>query len=56
LDALEYYEINRNVIRFQQYNATPQTSGIIEDWFSANGFIFETIKKLASSESRLEPN
>ena len=48
--------MNRKVIPFQQDNATPQTSGITEDWFSANGFIFETIKKMASSESKLEPN
>ncbi|KAG2211762.1 hypothetical protein INT46_003702 [Mucor plumbeus] len=56
LDTLEYYDMNRNVIRFQQDNATPHTSGITQVWFSAKGFIFETIKKLTSSESRLEPN
>ncbi|KAG2191930.1 hypothetical protein INT46_011851 [Mucor plumbeus] len=33
LDTLEYYDMNRNVIRFQQDNATPHTSGITkEDW------------------------
>jgi hypothetical protein len=43
LDTLEYYDMNRNVIRFQQYNATPHTSGITQGWFSANGFIFELL-------------
>ncbi|KAG2192161.1 hypothetical protein INT46_009395 [Mucor plumbeus] len=36
LDTLEYYDMNCNVIRFQQDNATPHTSGITQDWFSAN--------------------
>ena len=44
LETLEYYDMNRNVIRFQQDNATPHNSGITQDWFSANGFIFETIR------------
>jgi hypothetical protein len=44
LDALEYYNINRNVIPFQQDNATPHTSGIIQGWLGANGIIFETIR------------
>ncbi|KAG2193410.1 hypothetical protein INT46_003493 [Mucor plumbeus] len=44
LDTLEYYDMNRNVIRFQQDNAMPHASGITQDWFSANGFIFEMIR------------
>ncbi|KAG2204370.1 hypothetical protein INT46_001537 [Mucor plumbeus] len=31
LDTLEYYDMNRNVIRFQQDNATRHTSGTTQD-------------------------
>jgi hypothetical protein len=31
LDTLEYYDMNCNVIRFQQSNVTPRTSGITQD-------------------------
>ncbi|KAG2206449.1 hypothetical protein INT46_006977 [Mucor plumbeus] len=44
LDTLEYYDMNRNVIRFQQDNATPHAFGITQDWLSANDFIFGTIR------------
>ncbi|KAG2206616.1 hypothetical protein INT46_009852, partial [Mucor plumbeus] len=56
LDTLEYYDMDRNVIRFQQDNATPHTSEIILDWFSSNGFIFETIRDWPARESRFKPN
>ncbi|KAG2212768.1 hypothetical protein INT46_010728 [Mucor plumbeus] len=55
LDTLEYYDMNRNVIRFQQDNATPHTSGITQDWFSANGFIFETIRDWPAQSPDLNP-
>ncbi|KAG2189831.1 hypothetical protein INT46_004595 [Mucor plumbeus] len=55
LDTLEYYDMDRNVIRFQQDNATPHTSGITQDWFSANGFIFETIRDWPSQSLDLNP-
>jgi hypothetical protein len=46
LNPLEYYDINRNVICFQQHNVTPHASQITQDWFSANGFISETFSNL----------
>ncbi|KAG2208413.1 hypothetical protein INT46_009614 [Mucor plumbeus] len=55
LDTLEYYDMDRNVIRFQQDNATPHTSGITQDWFSANGFIFETIRDWPAQSPDLNP-
>ncbi|KAG2210618.1 hypothetical protein INT46_005294 [Mucor plumbeus] len=55
LDTLEYYDMNRNVIRFQQDNATPHTSKITQDWFSANGFIFETIRDWPAQSPDLNP-
>ena len=55
LDILEYYDMDRNVIRFQQDNATPHTSGITQDWFSANGFIFETIRDWPAQSPDLNP-
>jgi len=55
LDTLEYYDMNRNVIRFQQDNATPHTSGITQDWFIANGFIFETIRDWPAQSPDLNP-
>ncbi|KAG2203822.1 hypothetical protein INT46_008019 [Mucor plumbeus] len=50
-----YYDMNRNVIRFQQDNATPHTSEIIQDWFSSNGFIFETIRDWTAQSPDLSP-
>jgi len=47
--------MNRNVIRFQQDNATPHTSGITQDWFSANGFIFESIRDWPAQNPDLNP-
>ncbi|KAG2194693.1 hypothetical protein INT46_010161 [Mucor plumbeus] len=55
LNTLEYYDMNCNVIRFQQDNATPHTSGITQDWFSANGFIFEAIRDWATQSPDLNP-
>ncbi|KAG2189851.1 hypothetical protein INT46_011683 [Mucor plumbeus] len=55
LDTLGYYDMDRNVIRFQQDNATPHTSGITQDWFSANGFIFETIRNWPAQSPDLNP-
>ncbi|KAG2190355.1 hypothetical protein INT46_010295 [Mucor plumbeus] len=55
LDTLEYYDMNRNVIRFQQDNATPHTSEITQDCFSANGFIFETIRDWPAQSPDLNP-
>ncbi|KAG2214095.1 hypothetical protein INT46_011897 [Mucor plumbeus] len=55
LDTLEYYDMDRNVIRFQQDNATPHTSGITQNWFSANGFIFETIRDWPAQSPDLNP-
>ncbi|KAG2190570.1 hypothetical protein INT46_002072, partial [Mucor plumbeus] len=55
LDTLEYYDMDRNVIRFQQDNATPHTSGITQDWFGANGFIFETIRDWPAQSPDLNP-
>ncbi|KAG2215111.1 hypothetical protein INT46_002943 [Mucor plumbeus] len=54
LDDLEYYDMNRNVIRFQQDNASPHTSGIIQNWFSANGFKFETIRNWPAQSPDLD--
>ncbi|KAG2200785.1 hypothetical protein INT46_005587 [Mucor plumbeus] len=55
LDILEYYDMNRNVIRFQQDNATPHTSGITQGWFSFNGFVFETIRDWPAQNPDLNP-
>ena len=44
LDTLEYYDMNRNVIRFQQDNVMPHTSGITQDWFGANSIISKIIR------------
>ncbi|KAG2189513.1 hypothetical protein INT46_002882, partial [Mucor plumbeus] len=38
-----------------QDNATPHTSGITQDWFSANGFIFETIRDWPAQSPELNP-
>ncbi|KAG2212053.1 hypothetical protein INT46_009427 [Mucor plumbeus] len=51
LDTLEYYDMNRNVIPFQQDNATPYTSRITQGWFSSNDFIFEMIRDCWPAES-----
>ncbi|KAG2199892.1 hypothetical protein INT46_009832 [Mucor plumbeus] len=56
LDTLEYYDMNRNVICFQQDNdATPHTSGITQDWLSANGFIFEKVRDWPAQSPDLNP-
>ena len=57
LDTLEYYNMNRNVIRFQQQdNATPYTtSGIIQGWFGVNGIILETIRDWSAESPDLNP-
>jgi hypothetical protein len=55
LVALEYYDMNCNVIRLQQDNATPHTSGITQDWFSANGFKFEMIRNWPAQSPDLDP-
>ena len=55
LDTLEYYDMNRNVIRFQQDNATPHTSRITQGWFSSNGFIFEAIRDWPAQSLDLNP-
>ncbi|KAG2196084.1 hypothetical protein INT46_010151 [Mucor plumbeus] len=55
LDTLEHYDMNCNVIRFQQDNATPHTSGITQDWLSTNGFIFEAIRNWAAQSPDLNP-
>ena len=47
--------MNCNVIRFQQDNATPHTSGITQDWLSTNGFIFEAIRNWAAQSPDLNP-
>jgi hypothetical protein len=55
LNNLEHYDMNCNVIRFQQDYATPHTSGITQNWFSANGFIFEAIRDWAAQTPYLNP-
>jgi hypothetical protein len=55
LDTLEYYDMNRKFICFQQDNATPHTSGITQDWFSASGFIFKTIRDWPAQSPDLNP-
>ncbi|KAG2189614.1 hypothetical protein INT46_011393, partial [Mucor plumbeus] len=34
---------------------TPHTSGITQDWFSFNGFIFETIRDWSAQSADLNP-
>ncbi|KAG2196684.1 hypothetical protein INT46_009607 [Mucor plumbeus] len=55
LDTLEYYDMNRNVIPFQQENATLHTSGITKGWFSSNGFIFKIIRDWPAQSLDLNP-
>jgi fumarate reductase subunit C len=55
LDTLEYYDMNRNVIRFQQDNATLHTSGATQGWFGANGIISETIRNWPAAMPDLNP-
>jgi hypothetical protein len=55
LDTLEYYDMNCNVIRFQQDNVMPHTSGITQDWFGANSIISKTIRDWPSASPDLNP-
>ena len=55
LDTLEYYDMNRNVIRFQQDNATPHTSGITKEWFGANSIMLEIIRDWPAKSPDLNP-
>jgi hypothetical protein len=55
LDTLKYYNMNRNVIRFQQDNTTPHTFGITQGWFGSNNFIFEMIRDWPAQRSYLNP-
>ncbi|KAG2196483.1 hypothetical protein INT46_001228 [Mucor plumbeus] len=49
------YDMNRNVVRFQQDNVTPYTSEITQDGFSANSFIFEKIRDWPAQSPDLNP-
>ncbi|CAO3610762.1 unnamed protein product [Mucor fragilis] len=55
VDTLEYYNMDRKEVRFQQDNATPHTAESTKKWFSANSFPTQKILDWPAQSPDLNP-